>query len=68
MSKTEQRATPHMRRFLARSDSPENVATELAWINSRTNILGESFGRASQKIQDQINEGYMIVVKEEPIE
>ena len=49
-------------RWLARKDNITGVATELDWINSRTRILGESFGAASNAIQASIDDGTMIVV------
>jgi len=49
-------------RWLARKDNITGVATELDWINSRTRILGESFGAASKAIQDSIDDGTMLVV------
>lgn len=59
----------HVNRILARVDNIEGEATELAWINSRTGILGESFGRASRSIQALIDDGSMKVIRvEEPTE
>lgn len=58
-----------MRRYLARVENPEAAFPELDWINSRTGILGESFGMAVRSIEELIADGSMIVVdKPEPIE
>lgn len=49
-------------RWLARRENLSGVARELDWINSRTGILGESFGMATRSIQDLIDDGSMVVV------
>lgn len=53
------------RRILARIENLNGEAPELDWINSRTRILGESFGTASRSIQDLIDDGSMVVVRTE---
>lgn len=53
-------------RILARVENLTGAAPELDWINSRTAILGESFGMACRSIQDLIDDGSMIVVHEGP--
>ena len=53
------------KRILARAENLECEASELDWISSRTGILGESFCVASRSIQDLIDDGSMIVVREE---
>jgi hypothetical protein len=54
-----------VQRILARVENPDGQASELDWINSRTRILGESFGMASRSIQDLIDDGSMIVIRTE---
>jgi hypothetical protein len=51
-----------MTRYLARADAPQGVAEELAWINSRTRLLGESFSTAVREIDRALAAGEMIVV------
>jgi len=51
-------------RFLARIESPTSAFPELDWINSRTGILGESFGMATRSIEALIKDGSMIVVEQ----
>lgn len=60
--------TIRVRRILARVEQPEFEAPELDWINSRTGILGEHFAMAARSIQDLIDTGAMIVVREEVVE
>ena len=52
-------------RILARADNPEGTACELDWINSRVRLLGEPFGMAVRSIQTLVDDGSMIVVREE---
>lgn len=55
-------------RILARVDNLEFEATELEWINSRVRLLGEHYGMAKRSIQDLINDGSMVVLREETTE
>jgi len=55
------------RRILARVENLEAAFADLDWINSRTGILGESFPMAVRSIQDLIDDGSMIVVREEDV-
>jgi hypothetical protein len=57
-----------VRRILARVENIAGEASELDWINSRTGILGESFGMASRNIQALLDDGSMVVVREEQVE
>ena len=50
-------------RLLARAEDPKGAAPEIDWINSRTGILGESFGAACREIEARIKDGSMIVVE-----
>jgi lysozyme len=50
-------------RELAYVDDPTNAAPEIEWINSRTRLLGESFGKATRRIAAMVEEGLMIEVK-----
>lgn len=58
------------RRWLARAEADmaqSTPAPEIEWINSRTGILGESFGTAVKAIEGLIKDGTMIVVREEEV-
>jgi hypothetical protein len=55
------------RRILARVENLDDAFPELDWIESRTRILGEPFGVAVRSIQDLIDDGSIIVVREEPV-
>ena len=57
---TTEQITP---RWLARVENPECKAREIDWINSRTGILGESYGMACRSIEDLIADGSMIIVE-----
>jgi hypothetical protein len=59
---------PTGQRILARVVNLAGQASELDWINSRTGILGESFGMASRSIQALIDDGSMVVIRTEPID
>jgi hypothetical protein len=52
-------------RILARVENLAGEYSELDWISSRVCILGESFPVASRSIQDLIDDGSMVVVREE---
>ncbi len=56
---------PRTQRILARVENLEAAFPELDWINSRVRILGEHFGMASRSIQDLVDDGSMVVVREE---
>lgn len=55
------------RRILARVENPDDAIAEIYWLNSRTRLLGESFGQAVRAIQAEIDDGSMVVVREEPV-
>jgi hypothetical protein len=55
------------RRILARVENPDDAFPELEWINSPVGLLGEHFAMAVRSIQDLIDGGSMIVVREEPL-
>ena len=49
-------------RILARADDPVAKCTELAWVQSRERLLGESFATAYRRIQEMVDSGEMIVI------